>query len=265
MSALGSLVNEITGVAPWQPSGSASAAASCDGNHVVPESPYVVISVDSLRPRAPARATRGGQALSSQSSALSSQASQHRPPTQLRGEGHDEDARDEGEIAAPACLLVRIDMGTGTVNLVRHLSLFDIPAGCGGESSRDKSSRDANVCSSVVQSSESTAQDFNLEVCCARCSSVACDARHVAAGFPSGTIAIWSASSARLVALLRDPRRGGEAGGGSRSRGRPSASSQHAGGITCVAIHPTRRIVVAGRSDGVLDIWAAFSGEGQAD
>jgi len=249
-SLIGCLVNEITGIAPWQPTRSATSSVPCDASRTC--SPHVVISVDSLRPRVSARATRGGQALSSQSSALSSQASQHRP-TQPGGDGNEEDA---GHNAAPACFLIQIDQVTGDVKVIRRLVFFDVPGG-GGESSRDASGG-----SSVTQH---TVREW--QAVAARCTSVSCNSRHVAAGFPSGTVGVWSTASARLVALLRDPQgisrggSGGGAAGGARSRGRPLSSQQTGGGgvrcVTCVAMHPTLRIVVAGRSDGVIDIWAS--------
>ncbi len=223
----GGTVSEITGVASWRVP-EASAFAEC---------PHFVVSLDSLRTRAPARATRGAYALSSQASARGSPISQRLSISSGEGEGP-LSGRDGSSAATPAaCLLVRVDHTTGQASLCRQLSLFDTADGMPPSASDDDEA------------------EQNWQCVASRCASVSCHSRYIAGGFSSGTVALWSASSARLVALLRDPRASGSgsgpgsaAGGG---RGRPSMP-----GVRCVAVHPEQRVVAAGRSDGWVDVWA---------
>ena len=212
-------MSEITGVAPWSvPSGA--------------QDPHFVISLDSMRTRAPVRSSRCTPAMSSQ--AISSQASVQGPttsqlPAYMTGEGGCEANRGQGDDSTPAsCLLVRIDGVTGEAFLCRHLTLFDASSRAPSFSSGDDSLVPPEDCKGVPT----------------RCAAVSCDSRYIVAGFPSGTVALWSGRSARLVALLRDP------------RGAGAARGRQVQGIRCVAMHPERRLVAAGRSDGWVDIWA---------
>ena len=178
----------------------------------------MVVSLNSVRTRAPTRATRcGSQAPSWHALGSEAKESQAGSP-------------------APVCELVQIDPATGHVTPCRQLLLFDdARTAGGGRASQSSAAEEENDWTAVAASS----------------SSVVCDLRHVVAGFPSGTVAVWNAASARLVALLRDSRRDWKT----------TTSSQHSGGVcgsavTSVAVHPTRCIIAAGRSDGVLDVWA---------
>jgi hypothetical protein len=218
----GGIVSEITGVASWRMP-EASSFADC---------PHFVVSLDSLRTRAPARATRGAHALNSQ--ALSSQASAWGSPISS-GESEGPLSGGAGNHAAnpAACLLVRVDHATGEALICRQLSLFDAPGG---------------TLPSASDKDDETEQDWQCVP--ARCASVSCNARYISGGFSTGTVALWNASSARLVALLRDPRASGTGSAGSGGRGRQSMP-----GVRCVAMHPEQRVVAAARSDGWVDVW----------
>jgi len=111
-SGFGALVNEITAVTPWKAMHRAhEKVADCRG------SLHLVISLDSVS-SAPGRHTRASQVLSSPTSAASSQISEHlRDPARL----------ESGGGAAPACLLVRVDVDSGAMTPCRQLSLFMPP------------------------------------------------------------------------------------------------------------------------------------------
>lgn len=264
-------MNEITAVTPWK--------AMHRAHENVPDCAdsllHLVISLDSVS-SAPGRHTRASQVLSSPSSAASSQISQHlRDPARL----------ESGGGAAPACLVVRVDVDSGAMTPCRQLSLFDLPAlrSCGSAGNQVfydnltyrppvykdfRQNIDFDHCAgkhfggTVADRDVCTATDSHEPVpdCvafAARCSSVACDARNVTAGFACGTVAVWSASSARLVALLRDPCSTSRGVGERHSHRRSQEKAGLGGsGVTCVAMHATRRIIVAGRLDGIVDVWA---------
>jgi len=238
-------LHEITGVAPWTTSGRAHSAVPPD-ELPSPSVLRVAVAVDSARPQR-ARAlwpgSRGGTEPLTQAAAVHGVSSQQRA-TQPSAEGC---ATTPSAYAPPACLIVQVDCDTGGANAIRHLVLFDAP--CRGDT------KDAGP---VMGGCSPTP---------VRSMSVACDARHVAAGFQSGSVAIWSGGSARLLALLRDPH--GSSVAARRDRGSQASSSgrlsqpQHAGAgkrrnpaVTCIAMHPSLPLVVVGRADGVLDVWA---------
>jgi hypothetical protein len=240
-------VHEITGVAPWRASGRANARAMPPDQQPAPKL-HVVVSVDSTRPRAPGRSSRGGsEAWSLQAPHPGMQRSQQRG-TRQHATQHLADTEAVGSVAPPACVVLQINCDTGAANACRHLLLFDAACGQG-----DKDGGPEPDCSPVP----------------VRSCSMASDTKHVAAGFQSGTVAIWSGGSARLVALLRDPRgsnhalrdRGSQAS--STSSTNRSCRSQQTGqrqrrnaAVTCLVMHPSLPLVAAGRSDGVLDVWA---------
>lgn len=216
--------SEITGIAPWCMPSTAG------------DTPHFVISLDTMRTRAPARSSRSTQALTPQ--ALSSQAlglATSQRFTYPTGESECDGYTRDGDDAMPAaCLLVRIDDATGQAFLSRHLALFD------SASRAPFSSGDDSLISQEQWKCMPT-----------RCAAVSSDSRYIVAGFPSGTVALWSARSARLVALLRDPRSSKDNGAGAGG-----ARSRQVQGIKCLAMHPERCLVAAGRSDGWVDIWA---------
>ena len=215
VSAFGPRIIELNDVAPW--SGLSAAKSGQQPVRDGADDVRMVVSLNSVRTRAPTRATRcGSQAPSWHALGSEAKESQAGSP-------------------APVCELVQIDPATGHVTPCRQLLLFDdARTAGGGRASQSSAAEEENDWTAVAASS----------------SSVVCDLRHVVAGFPSGTVAVWNAASARLVALLRDSRRDWK-----------TTSSQHSGGVcgsavTSVAVHPTRCIIAAGRSDGVLDVWA---------
>jgi hypothetical protein len=243
-------VHEITGVAPWRAPGHVNARVMPPEQQPAPKL-HVVVSVDSTRPRAPGRSSRGGsEGWSLQAPHPGMQGSQQRG-TQRHAPQH-LDIEAVGSVAPPpppACVVLQINCDTGAANACRHLLLFDAARGQG-----NKDGGPEPDCSPVP----------------VRSCSMACDNKHVAAGFQSGTVAIWSGGSARLVALLRDPRGSNNAlrDQGSQASRTSSTSrsckSQQTGvgkqrrnsAVTCLVMHPSLPLVAAGRSDGILDVWA---------
>jgi hypothetical protein len=223
ISAFGSKINGIADIAPWV--GLRAAPTTTSNLHFV-------VSLESLPSGASARSTRGSQALNSQVSALGSHVSQ-RPWPITSGNREIEDCDDV--TAVPACLLVGIDVCTGALMPCRKLLLFD-------------SSVRGEEGSHISAGQQDHGSESRWNVLEAPSSSVACDPRHVVAGFQSGTVAMWSAASARLVALLREPRNWN--GVGRESKGRTVGSR-----VTCMAMHSGKQIIAVGRSNGFVDIW----------
>ena len=263
VQALGGDINmhEVGRVAPWLAKPVSAADSGCSK-----ESIHIVVALDSIRPRAHFRSTRGAQALSSQASLLSSQTSPSPCASGLGENQGDSDSTGYSSVSLdPTCAVLQVDCDSGVAKTCRHLTLFEssVPPLPRRGGSR-KLAHGRNVGATVASVGDDVEAHREWQPAAARCSSVACSSRHVVAGMISGTVAIWSIGSARLIALLA----GGAAGAGlSQVPDSPSCASEQAvagnggggkkkmPGVTCVALDPALRIVASGRSDGFVDVW----------